>query len=68
MEAVQQLLDKLQIATPGGLSKTMFILKAVLIGVTSFLGAVILLLGIAVKKQRRIKRTAASRAGEHMQC
>lgn len=62
MEAVQQLLDKLQIATPGGLSKTMFILKAVLIGVTSFLGAVILLLGIAVKKQRRIKRTAASRA------
>lgn len=61
--ATQHLLVQLKVLPPHDLSHGMFVCKAVLLGVTSFLGLVMLLLGVAVKKQRLAKRTAASRAG-----
>lgn len=48
---------------PDELSHVLMILKAVLVGVTSFLGALMLLLGVVVKQQQLTKREAANRAG-----
>jgi hypothetical protein len=58
-----QLLERLDVLPPDELSHVLMILKAVLVGVTSFLGALMLLLGVVVKKQQLAKREAANRAG-----
>lgn len=61
--AAQQLLAAVGVAPPAGLAHSLTIAKAVLVGVTSFLGAVMLVLGVMVKRQRLAKRAAPSRAG-----
>lgn len=63
VSGAQQLLAALKVTPPAGLSHSLTIVKAVLVGVTSFLGAVLLLLGVVMKKQRLAKRAAPSRAG-----
>lgn len=67
MTSAVQLLDKLNVSPPGGLAKALMILKAVLVGVTSFLGAMLLLLAVVYKKQQLAKKAATSRAGENGQ-
>jgi hypothetical protein len=62
--AALQFLNKADVLPPGDVAHALGILKAVLIGVTSVLGAFMLLLGIIFKKQQLAKKAAASPAGE----
>jgi hypothetical protein len=63
VSAALQLLAAVSVSPPEGLSNSLTIIKAVLLSVTSFLGAVLLLLGVVMKKQRLAKQAAPSRAG-----
>lgn len=61
--AALQFLNKVDVLPPAELARALGILKAVLVGVTSVLGAAMLLLGIIFKKQQLAKKAAASPAG-----
>lgn len=61
--AALQFLNKVDVLPPADLSRALAILKAVLLGVTSVLGAAMLLLGIIFKKQQLAKKAATSPAG-----
>lgn len=60
--AALQFLNKADVLPPGDVAHALGILKAVLTGVTSVLGAFMLLLGITFKKQQLEKKAAASPA------
>jgi hypothetical protein len=61
--STRALLGKVQVAPPEGIAYALYIIKVVLIVVTSFLGALMLLLGVVVRRQGLIKKSASTRAG-----
>jgi hypothetical protein len=61
--STRALLGKVQVETPTGIAYALYVIKVVLIVVTSVLGALMLLLGVIVKRQGLIKKAASTRAG-----